>query len=68
MLTAIKFFTQIKFHDNYWFLFTLCSLFPIRVTFRIVGHHFSNSLFQLQIVDLGTITKWGPGMLRKCFK
>ena len=46
---------------------TLCSWLPRRQTARIVGHHLSNSDFQLANVDFGKITRWGPTISLKCF-
>ena len=45
---------------------TLCSWLPRRQTARIVGHHLSNSDFQLANVDFGKITRWGPTISLKC--
>ena len=46
---------------------TLCSWLPMRQTAWIVGHHLSNSDFQLANVDFGKITRWGPTISLKCF-
>ena len=46
---------------------TLFSWLPRRQTARIVGHHLSNSDFQLANVDFGKITRWGPTISLKCF-
>lgn len=43
---------------------TLSSALPMNLVARREGHHRLNSFIQLDKVDLGTMTMWGPLILR----
>ena len=47
---------------------TLSSALPINLVARKEGHHRLNSFIQFDKVDLGTMTMWGPLILRHSWR